>query len=133
VTSATGAPLLTSVSFAVNGLRAGIQFASAQNCAGCLNADASALDYFFDPNAGVSGNLGGMVRTGDARTILNSDDDPTNDNGGPAGALLNEIVLQPAPLILPAGSYVTTLSGTFNRKTFTANNTIEVLNPGSCR
>ncbi|MDP3928781.1 MAG: hypothetical protein Q8R57_07145 [Bacteroidota bacterium] len=46
------------------------------------------LDFAYTANAGTSGNITGMLTSGDARTILNNDNFAGNNNGGSDGKSL---------------------------------------------
>lgn len=81
--------------------------------------DPGALDYSYATNAGSNGATNNL-RSGDARTILNSDSFAGNDDGGSDGSALALALMDPQTVPLGPGSYMVTLTGTVKDNTGTA-------------
>lgn len=87
-------------------------------------------------NAGTNGNTG-LLKLGDARTILNTDSFPGNNNGGANGAALAYASMSPVSFAgLLEGDYTVVVTGTVKGNaaaastTFAVNALISVVTPG---
>lgn len=111
----------------VNGKEVKLSTDLVQNCAECLAGQPGSLDIVFTPNVGTLGTASSYIKSGDARTILNSDADPSNDNGGPTGNLLQETLFHSWPLQLAPGNYTLQLNGNSGGITFSVGGRVRVL------
>jgi len=106
-----------------------------ENCPECLAGDPGAVDFTYTTNAGSNGTTS-LLKDGDARTILNTDSFPGNDNGGADGRALAKAVMDPVKLELPPGQYTVTLTGTVKGNNglasidFSVTQTIQIITPG---
>jgi hypothetical protein len=102
-----------------------------QNCPGCLPGQPGSLDFSFFPNVGTSGDAMSYVKAGNARTILNSDAFNANDDGGPNGSALQEMVFRSHPMQLAPGAYSLKLTGTSAGVSVMVSGNLQILSP-SC-
>jgi hypothetical protein len=69
------------------------------------------VDFTYATNAGSNGATG-LLKNGDARTILNTDSFAGNNDGGADGSALAKVSMDATPFDLGAGDYNVTLTGT---------------------
>jgi len=131
-----GSSRVTNLQLFVNGVLAATPGSTLEeNCPGCLRGDLGAVDFSYATNAGSNG-VTSLLKDGDARTILNNDVFPGNDDGGADGRALARAVMDPVHLDLPPGTYTITLTGTVKGNNalrdinFSVTQTINIVTPG---
>jgi hypothetical protein len=105
------------------------------NVPGADPGDAAAVDFPYTTNAGSNGAVGNL-QNGDARTILNTDSFVGNDDGGADGSALALALMEPQTVLLGAGDYTVTLTGTVKGNSgianisFSVGNVVHIIAPG---
>jgi hypothetical protein len=131
-----GSSRVTNLQLFVNGVLAATPGSTpVENCPSCLPDDPGAVDFLYTTNAGSNG-VTSLLKDGDARTILNTDVFPGNNDGGADGRALAIAVMDPVHLDLPPGTYTITLTGTVKGNNalsdinFSVTQTINIVTPG---
>lgn len=105
------------------------------NCPGCKVGKPKAVDFSYTTNSGASGKIS-LLKNGDARTILNTDNAKNNDDGGRDGDDLELAIVDPVSLQLPVGNYTVAVTGrvngvdTFLEQDFEVGNQVNVVGAG---
>ncbi len=106
-----GTPRIRNLKLFLNGIQIASPTATVfRNCQNCLPGQNGAVDFNFVPNAKQSGSVA-LIKSGDARTILNTDDILTNDDGGSNGRALEIGQTSQTQVSLGVGNYSVTLKG----------------------